>query len=144
MTIGDVARQAGVAPSAIRWYERAGLLPATPRARGRRVYAPEVLDRLAFIMDARGLGFSLAEIAELVAPGRGRRGYSPRMRALARRKLDELEAWLGRARRVRAVLVESLACDCLDVTTCGRHLRAARIPAPPPAPATARRSRTRS
>ena len=130
LTIGDVARRAGLNASAIRYYESAGLLPAPPRRDGRRVYDESVLDRLVFIQAARRMGFAVKEIAVLEAAG-PRRRFSKLMRDTATRKLEELDGWIERAQRMRAVLVASLGCDCLDVTMCGRNLRDARVPAPP-------------
>jgi DNA-binding transcriptional MerR regulator len=65
--IGELARRAGVAPSALRFYESAGLLPAAERTpAGYRVYGPELVGRLDFIRRAQALGLSLAEIRALL------------------------------------------------------------------------------
>ena len=61
-TIGDVARQAGVATSAVRYYERAGLLHADARESGQRRYRPETLRRLVFIGMLQDAGLSLDDI----------------------------------------------------------------------------------
>jgi DNA-binding transcriptional MerR regulator len=66
MTVGELARRAGVGVETIRYYERRGLLDEPTRAaNGYRTYGPAELDRLALIARAKGLGFTLAEIAEL-------------------------------------------------------------------------------
>jgi len=65
LTISQVARQIRLRPSAIRYYERIGLLPAAQRLSGQRGYDPRVLYRLAIIQRARQLGFTLAEIQDL-------------------------------------------------------------------------------
>src|SRR2546430_2291446 len=68
MRIGDLAEQSGLAPTALRYYERSGLLPAPHRtASGYRVYDVGVLPRLAFIRAAQAVGLSLAEIREVLA-----------------------------------------------------------------------------
>src|SRR5918992_1339605 len=67
LTIGEVARRAGLQPSAIRYYEQIGLLPAPGRQSGRRRYDPAVLDRLTVIRVGQAAGLTLAEIRELVA-----------------------------------------------------------------------------
>ncbi len=68
LTIGKVARQAGVNVETIRYYERRGLLPKPPRTpSGYRLYPPESVARLRFIKGAQALGFSLGEIQELLA-----------------------------------------------------------------------------
>lgn len=68
MQISELARQSGVAAKTIRYYESVGLLPAPARADNNyRHYDPAILDRLRFIASARSLGFSLAEIRDLLA-----------------------------------------------------------------------------
>jgi MerR family redox-sensitive transcriptional activator SoxR len=123
LPIGEVARRAGVAASAIRFYERAGLLPRADRRGGKRVYREEVLDRLALIGVAKAAGFRLSEIRALLA-GLGRR-TSPgtRWRALAARKQEELArraVELARAQRVLGVVTR---CECPTLEDCSRALR---------------------
>jgi MerR family transcriptional regulator, copper efflux regulator len=68
LRVAELAARAGVAPSAVRFYERAGLLsPARRAANGYRVFDESALEELAFIQRAKGIGMSLADIAELVA-----------------------------------------------------------------------------
>jgi MerR family copper efflux transcriptional regulator len=68
ITIGAVARRAGVGIDTIRYYEREGLLPKPRRrASGYRDYGSEVVERLRFIRRAKDLGFTLEEIRELLA-----------------------------------------------------------------------------
>lgn len=67
MTIGELARRAGVGVETVRYYQRRGLFPEPPRQpRGFREYPPEALELLRFIRRARGLGFSLREIERLL------------------------------------------------------------------------------
>lgn len=91
LTIGGLARAAEVGIDTVRFYERAGLLPAPPRtASGYRTYGPADVERLRFIRRAKALGFPLGEIAELLrlAEGKGGRGG---VKALAERRLRDLE-----------------------------------------------------
>ena len=68
LTIGKLASAAGVNAQTIRYYERSGLFPAANRSRsGYRQFGPDELRRLLFIRRAQGVGFSLAEIRELLA-----------------------------------------------------------------------------
>ena len=68
LTIGQVAQKTGMGIETIRFYERKGLIPDPPRKEsGYRQYEPDVLDRLAFIQQAKELGFSLGEIHELLS-----------------------------------------------------------------------------
>jgi MerR family redox-sensitive transcriptional activator SoxR len=124
MSIGEVARRARVAPSAIRYYERVGLLPKPPRTGGKRRYDEAVLDWLSLIALAREAGFTMAEIKRLVT------GFVPgtrpaaRWHELATRKLGEIEAMLARAERMRALLGVMLDCGCFRLDDCSALLAA--------------------
>ncbi|MGH6630243.1 MAG: MerR family DNA-binding protein [Nevskiales bacterium] len=90
LTIGRLARQAGVSIDTVRFYERAGLLPKPSRATsGYRSYAGGDVDRLRFIRRAKALGFTLEEIAELLALNAGK-GSRAAVKALAKRRVAEL------------------------------------------------------
>jgi DNA-binding transcriptional MerR regulator len=80
LSIGEVARRSGVTASALRYYERTGLIPAGERSGGKRVYGDELLDRLALIRVAKTAGFRLTEIRTLL------RGFDRRTPPGARRK----------------------------------------------------------
>jgi MerR family redox-sensitive transcriptional activator SoxR len=129
-TIGEIARQAGLAPSAIRYYESAGLLPRAPRRNGRRVYDGSALQRLALVRLAQEAGFTIAEIRRLL------NGFSPdtpasaRWRALAQRKLVEVREQARRARAMERVLERLLDCECPTLDDCGRSLLRAADVAP--------------
>jgi MerR family redox-sensitive transcriptional activator SoxR len=118
LTIGEVARRAGLRTSALRYYEDLGLLPATRRVSGRRRYTPDALARLAVIRLAQHAGFTMAEIVTLV------NGFAPetpaaeRWRALAEHKLIEVEARIRRGEEMKRVLEASLRCGCLDLADC--------------------------
>ncbi|MGH8921582.1 MAG: MerR family transcriptional regulator, partial [Actinomycetes bacterium] len=84
LRVSELAERAGVAPSAVRFYERAGLLsPARRAANGYRVFDESALDELAFISRAKGIGMSLDDIADLVAswPAGECRSLQARLRA---------------------------------------------------------------
>ena len=72
MSIGEVARRMGLRPSAIRYYERLGLIAKAPRVSGRRQYDDHVLERLAMVRFAKHVGFSVAEIKVLLGGVQGR------------------------------------------------------------------------
>lgn len=122
MTIGEVGRRAGLEPSAIRYYERLGLLPKPSRVGGKRRYDASVLEWLALIALARAGGFSMAETKVLMA------GFSPRSRPdalwkrLAVTKLVEIDAMVARAERMREVLRIGLDCGCFRLEDCGALL----------------------
>lgn len=122
LTIGEVARRAGVRPTAIRYWEGEGVLPPPPRVGGQRRYDESVLARLAVVRLAQAVGFSVAEVRALVE-GFDERGVAPdRWRGLAERKLGEVDALIARAEGMKRVLEESLQCDCLTLDTCERAL----------------------
>ena len=114
-TIGELADEAGVGVDTVRFYERRGLLPPPPRtASGYRQYGDDDLERLRFILRAKELGFTLAEIDGLLPAAR-----SVRVRSAAAAKIDALDAEVAELARVRArlaALVET--CDDGDVVTC--------------------------
>jgi DNA-binding transcriptional MerR regulator len=74
MTIGELARKAGVGVETVRYYQRRGLFPEPPRQpRSTREYPPDALELLRFIRRARGLGFTIKEIERLIVLRRSRR-----------------------------------------------------------------------
>ena len=119
--VGAAARAAGVGVQTLHYYERRGLV--APRARtggGYREYGEPEVRRVRAIKRAQALGFTLAEIRELIAIADARRP-SRRVGALARGKLDEIESRLRDLRRMRSELRAALeACDCGgDLSRCG-------------------------
>lgn len=124
LSIGEVGRRAGIAPSAIRYYERLGLLPRPSRRGDKRRYDASVLEWLSLIALAREAGFTMAEIKRLVV------GFTPgtrpaaKWRELATRKLTEIDAMVARAERMRAVLNIALDCGCFRLEDCTALLEA--------------------
>jgi MerR family transcriptional regulator, redox-sensitive transcriptional activator SoxR len=118
LTVGNVARRAGLRPSAIRYYESAGLLPAAVRVNGWRRYDATVLTRLAVIDVAQRAGFTLAEIRTLFQGFSPRTSPSSRWHRLARQKLPEVEALIARAGIMKRLLEEGLNCGCLRLKDC--------------------------
>jgi MerR family redox-sensitive transcriptional activator SoxR len=116
MRIGEVARRAGVRVSLIRYYEEIGLLPEPERVSGQRRYNETVLRRLAVIDVAQRAGLSLEEIRELVEHGND--PMNDRLRALAERRLPEIDALIERAQRVRTWLQTATGCDCQAIDDC--------------------------
>ena len=116
LTIGEVARQAGIRASAIRYYESIQLLPPAQRRSGRRLYGPEVFERLAFIQTARRLGFSLQEIQRLFDDQT--RPLSERWQSLANQKLGEVKSLIQQANTMQLLLERGLNCVCTDLDDC--------------------------
>jgi MerR family redox-sensitive transcriptional activator SoxR len=103
LTISEVALQVDLRPSAIRYYERIGLLPAPARESGQRRYDSTVLYRLAIIRRARQLDFTLEEIRQLFFGFRDARA-SVRWQKLCRGKLAELQVLADRIKSVQQLL----------------------------------------
>jgi MerR family copper efflux transcriptional regulator len=102
MTIGRLARAAGVNIDTIRYYERNGLLPAPlRRASGYREYAPSDVERLHFIRRSKDLGFTLAEIAELLSLTADRDTDMRGVKRKAEERLGQVEHKIKELQRVR-------------------------------------------
>jgi len=119
LTIGQVAKRAGVRDSHIRYYERIGVLPAPERVSGQRRYTEDVLHRLAIVDVAQRAGLTLDEIRELTGPESRGEHASERIRALADRKLPAIDALIERTQAVRHWLQVARSCDCASVDVCG-------------------------
>ncbi len=102
MTIAGLARAGGVGVETVRYYQRRGLLRTPGRAGGIRRYNDEDARRLRFIRAAQAGGFTLAEIAELLALDSSM--DRPRARALARERLSALDAKIAELEEARAAL----------------------------------------
>jgi MerR family transcriptional regulator, redox-sensitive transcriptional activator SoxR len=118
LLIGEVARRAGVRPSAIRYYESIGLLPEPERVAGRRRYPAGILRTLSVIGAGQRAGLSLDEVRELLTAADGAPAVSERLRAIAQRKLPEVDALIERARLVRSWLEAAAACRCPTLEDC--------------------------
>jgi DNA-binding transcriptional MerR regulator len=109
LKIGEVSERSGVGIETLRFYERSGLLDSPARtASGYRLYDAAVLDRLEFIKRAQMLGFSLHEIARIIAEKQA--GHSPcdEVREIVRHRLGELDERLAQMKRYRRELAETL------------------------------------
>ncbi len=105
LSIGAVARQAGVAVDTIRYYEREGLLPEPARrASGYRTYGEDAIRRLRFIRRAKELGFTLEEIRELLALSADRHLGVKGVKQRAQQRLAAIDARIAELQRVRAGL----------------------------------------
>ncbi len=121
-SIGEVAKKAGMRPSALRYYERMGLLPPPERTNGRRRYdgeaLHEALKRLAVVRVAQQAGFTISEIRTLLDGFSEDTPPSERWRLLAQDKLPEVEALVERALGTKEVLERGLRCECLSLEEC--------------------------
>lgn len=118
MTISQVARQAGLRPSTLRYYEEIGLLPVARRRKGQRRYDSAILQRLAIIHTAQKAGFTLTEIAILVNDILPNPSPSPQWRDLLQRKLHELNMLLSHVQQMRSLLEDVMRCDDPELADC--------------------------
>ncbi len=118
MTISQVARQAGLRPSTLRYYEEFGLLPVARRRGGQRRYDDTILQRLAVIHTAQQAGFTLTEIAILVNDILPSSSPSPQWRELLQRKLLELKTLQSHVERMRSLLEDVMRCDDPELADC--------------------------
>ncbi|HSK56073.1 MAG TPA: redox-sensitive transcriptional activator SoxR [Jiangellales bacterium] len=131
LTIGEVAERSGYATSAIRYYEREGLVEAQRSAGGQRRYRRDVLRRLAFIRAARTVGLSLEEVREALATLPGgrtptRADWNRLSRSWRARLDDQIEALVA----LRDGLDSCIGCGCLSLQRCrvsNPHDRAAAL-----------------
>ncbi|MEO8465912.1 MAG: heavy metal-responsive transcriptional regulator [Gammaproteobacteria bacterium] len=122
MTIGRLAERAGVPIDTIRYYERNGLLPTpTRRASGYREYGAGDIERLRFIRRAKELGFTLAEIAELLSLTADRHNDMRGVKHKAEERLTQVEFKIKELQRVRRGLQKLIAA-------CPGHGELARCP----------------
>lgn len=122
MKIGELAHSAGLNPSAIRYYEKIGLLAAPARINGQRRYSPETLDRLLLIRFAAEMDFSLPEISLFLSGLRANAPVGPRWRKLAYRKITEVESNIRRSLRLKRLLENLLHCPCASLHICVQRL----------------------
>lgn len=123
ISIGELARRAGVATSAIRYYEEVGLLPAPRRSSGKRLFDERALDRLLVIAFAKEAGFTLREIRQLFSGFATTTPAGARWRKLATVKLDEIEALSRRIDAMKNLLREALRCGCIELDACAKVIR---------------------
>jgi Cu(I)-responsive transcriptional regulator len=113
MWITATARDAGVNTQTLRYYERRGLLPKPPRrGSGYREYSDDAVRVVRFIKRAQELGFSLDEVEELIRLRGVRRAERHRVRAIAERKIDEIERKIAHLQSMRGALAHLVkSCD---------------------------------
>ncbi len=110
VTIGELARRAGVTRKAIRFYEAKQVLPPPTRAaNGYRLYGDEAVEMLSFVKQASSLGLTLAEIKEVIGIRQGGRPPCAHVHRLLREKAGELDGKLRDLLQVRQRIRRSLA-----------------------------------
>jgi MerR family redox-sensitive transcriptional activator SoxR len=119
LTVGEVAHRSGFATSALRFYERQGLIASTRTAGGQRRYERSVLRRLAFLRAARNVGLSLDEVAAALAslPG-GRAPTKADWARLSRTWRPRLDEQIAALTALRDGLDSCIGCGCLSLRRC--------------------------
>jgi MerR family redox-sensitive transcriptional activator SoxR len=132
LDIGELARQVRLRPSALRYYEEIGLLASSGRTAGRRVFPATAVRRIALIKMAQRAGFTLAEIRGLLDRA-DQPGATKQWRALAERKLPEMDRLIADMQTLRVAVADCLACGCMNFETC-QLLGPSRSRSPDPSP----------
>ena len=119
LTIGEVASRAGVATSALRFYEREGLVASVRSEGGQRRYERDVLRRIAFIRAAQRVGLSLDDIrTSLASLPDGRTPTASDWAKLSRSWRPLLDARIAELERLRDNLSNCIGCGCLSLQAC--------------------------
>ena len=118
MTIGELAQRSGLRTSAIRYYEKLGLLEHAPRSGGQRRFRASALERLRLIRFAREAGLKLKEVQALVGPG----DFAGRWQQVAARRIAAIDAEIRKLAGTRQALQQIARCQCADVRTCEKRL----------------------
>jgi Hg(II)-responsive transcriptional regulator len=118
LTIGLVARRAGVGVETVRFYERQGLIEEPPRRlSGYREYDDAVVSRLGFIRRAKDLGFTLKEIKDLLSLRRDASTPATDVKRRAEAKIADIESKIRSLQKMKKALTKlTLACRCYDTS----------------------------
>src|SRR5260370_17662497 len=115
MKIGQLAARANLNASAIRYYEKCGLLAPPQRIGGQRRYPSDALHRVLLIRFATDRGFTLAEIKLFLSGLRDNAPVGPRWKKLATRKLVEVDQNIARSLKLKSLLQGLLLCHCASL-----------------------------
>lgn len=115
MSIGELARTVGAAPSALRYWERAGLLGGVERVGGRRRYPPEAVDRVGVIRLCQDVGFGIGEIRDLLDEDPDGGGT---WRTAGKGKLADLRAQITRLEAAAEMLEHLQSCPHPSLSAC--------------------------
>jgi MerR family redox-sensitive transcriptional activator SoxR len=122
MKIGELAARANLKASAIRYYEKMGILGAPHRVSGQRRYPADALDRVRLIRFATEMDFTLAEIGIFLAGLRDSAPVGPRWKNLAHAKIMQVDETIKRSRQLKSLLQHLLRCHCPSLQVCVQRL----------------------
>jgi MerR family mercuric resistance operon transcriptional regulator len=119
LPIGQVAKRAGVGVQTVRYYERRGVLPSPVRRySGQRVYASSTVDTLRAVKTAQRLGFTLAEIADMLRLSASKASGSGALQTRLRDKVLEIDTRIQDLYTIRSRLAQALHAGCDSLTNC--------------------------
>ncbi len=118
LTIGEVARRAGLLPTTLRYYESIGLLPTPARQNGHRRYDDGIFQRLEMIETAQQAGFTLAEVRVLFDEILASPSPAVKWHSLIQHKLQEMNIMLVKIQRMKNLLEDILHCEDNDLADC--------------------------
>lgn len=119
LTVGELAHRAGVATSAVRFYEEQGLISSIRTPGNQRRYRRHELRRLSLVLFAKRLGIPLAEVAEVFQSLPDNRMPSKRdWQRISRRWNDHLEARRREIEQLQSELTDCIGCGCLSLRRC--------------------------
>jgi MerR family redox-sensitive transcriptional activator SoxR len=126
MKIGELAARANLKASAIRYYEKMGILGAPHRVSGQRRYPADALDRVRLIRFATEMDFTLAEIKIFLAGLQDSAPVGPRWKKLAHAKIMQVDDTIKRSRQLKSLLQHLLRCHCPSLQVCVQRLSLSR------------------
>ncbi len=118
MRIGEVAKQAKISASALRYYEEIGLIPPPVRVNGQRQYDDTIFDRLKHIRLAQSVGFSLDEIYHLLHDDTTHQTLSARWKPLVVHKIHDIQTKIQHLHTNLQILARGLDCSCTSFQDC--------------------------
>lgn len=121
LSIGEVARQVGMLPTTLRYYESIGLLPNPTRENGRRCYDAAIFQRLEMIQTAQQAGFTLAEVRVLFDEILWSDSPAAKWNNLIHQKLHEMDRMLVNIQNMKHLLEDILGCDNEHLAECMYH-----------------------
>jgi MerR family redox-sensitive transcriptional activator SoxR len=122
MKIGELASRTGLNASAIRYYEKCGVLAAPYRIGGQRRYPNDAVHRVLLIRFASEMGFTLSEIKLFLSGLRDKAPVGRRWRKLASRKIKEVDETIERSCRLKSLLEHLVRCNCASLQVCVERL----------------------
>jgi len=141
LMIGEVARRAGIAASALRYYEKTGLPPRIARTSKRRQYDPQILGRIRIIVLARDAGLSVTETRTFLNGFPADTPPALRWRQMAEKKIAELDELTARVAQMKLILEASFHCECRRLEDCERLIAAKSVCGACPRPTRVRASK---